>query len=204
MLGGKLVFDYANHASPASSVLSILDASYGDGSNPFSLANGATIYSSTAKDAGMALGWADDGGSKVTVMYTLYGDATLEARLARRLGRPGLANYTRAGTWSLGDFNYDGYGELQRPGHFDRRTTTTHLSQPSLALSGADSVNDGLTYTLTLGEVTGITVQSYVIDWGDGASPEVYTAAEIEALNRQVTYTYTTGVHQPNNHGGFD
>ena len=53
------------------------------------------------------------------------------------------------------------------------------------------------TYTLTLGEVTGVTVQSYVIDWGDGASPSIYTAAQIQALNGQVTHTYATGSISP-------
>ena len=98
--GGKLSFDYTNDSNPASSILSILDASYGDGSNPFAVGNGAKIYSSTAKDSHMALGWADDGVSRVTIMYTLYGDANLDgavdiARLHRvlaefRLDRHGM------------------------------------------------------------------------------------------------------------------
>ena len=93
--GGKLVFDYTNGSSPASSILPILDASYGDGSSPFSVGNGAKIYSLTANDSHMALGWADDGVGKVTVMYTLYGDAKLDGTVnAIDLGRV-LANYGR-------------------------------------------------------------------------------------------------------------
>ena len=108
ILGGKLVFDYTNDSSPASSVLSILDASYGDGSNPFAADNGAKIYSSTAKDAHMALGWADDGVNKVTVMYTFYGDADLNGVVGSGDLSQVWSCFGSTGTWSRGDFDYNG------------------------------------------------------------------------------------------------
>ena len=49
---------------------------------------------------------------------------------------------------------------------------------PTIALSGAASVDEGSTYTLTLGTVTdpgADTVTSYVVDWDDGTS-DTYTA----------------------------
>src|SRR5205085_5289748 len=44
---------------------------------------------------------------------------------------------------------------------------------PSIAISGAASVNEGSPYSLTLGAVTdpgADTVSSYVVHWGDGSS----------------------------------
>src|SRR5262249_56419650 len=44
---------------------------------------------------------------------------------------------------------------------------------PRRALSGADHVNEGATYTLSLGTITDPgqdTVTAYVIHWGDGSS----------------------------------
>jgi autotransporter-associated beta strand protein len=195
--GGKLVFDYANDSSPAFSIVSILDASYGDGSSPFAVGNSAKIYSSTAKNAGMALGWADDGAGSVTVMYTLYGDANLDNAVNGLDLSTVLAAYNKTNqTWAQGDFTYDGDVNSNDLGKV-LANYNRHLANPSLALSGADAVGDDLTYTLTFGQVTGVAVQSYMIDWGDGASPEIYTAAQIQALNGQVTHTYASGSISP-------
>jgi hypothetical protein len=195
--GGKLVFDYTNGSSPASAVDSILTASYGDGSNRFSVDNGAAIYSSTAKAAGKALGWADDGVGKVTVMYTLYGDANLDGAVDLRDLNRVLCNYNgTAATWSSGDFDYNRVVDLNDLTRVLCNYNRT-LPQPSLVVSGADRINQGSAYTLTLGQVTGVTVQNYAIDWGDGTSPDVYTAAQLDALNRQVTHTYNNGFSSP-------
>ena len=69
-------------------------------------------------------------------------------------------------------------------------------SAVTMPLSGdPEPVEEGSEYTLTLGEVTGTseTVTSYTIHWGDGSDPEIYTAAELAALNRQVSHTYADG-----------
>ena len=194
--GGKLVFDYTNDSSPASSVLSILDASHANGSNPFSVNNGAKIYSSTAEDAGDALGWADNGVDKVTVMYTFYGDATLDGQVDFDDLGVVIGNYGWAETWSGGNFNYDDQVNFDDLG-FVVGNYGCRLAQPSVALGGAGEVNQGSAYILTLGEVTGVTAQSYTIDWGDGTSPQSYTEAQINASNRQVSHTFADGVLSP-------
>ncbi|MBS0510204.1 MAG: cadherin-like domain-containing protein [Proteobacteria bacterium] len=51
---------------------------------------------------------------------------------------------------------------------------------PTIALEGLNSVDEDTSYSLTLAAVTdpGLdTVQGYVVDWGDGTDPEVYTTA---------------------------
>src|SRR5262249_42972951 len=51
--------------------------------------------------------------------------------------------------------------------------------EPSIAVSGAGSVDEGAPYTLTLGAVTdpgNDTVTQYVVHWGDGSS-DTYTSA---------------------------
>ena len=53
---------------------------------------------------------------------------------------------------------------------------------PLIALSGAPSVNEGVTYTLNLGAITdpGIdTVTSYVVNWGDGSSDSYSAAGDV-------------------------
>ena len=60
---------------------------------------------------------------------------------------------------------------------------------PSIAISGAASVNEGATYTLTLGSVTdpgADTVTDYVVHWGDGSS-------DTYAGNGVKTHTYADG-----------
>src|SRR5213075_3273948 len=60
---------------------------------------------------------------------------------------------------------------------------------PTIAISGAASVNEGSSYSLTLGAVTDPgqdTVSSYVVHWGDGNS-DTYTT------NGAKTHTYADG-----------
>ena len=60
---------------------------------------------------------------------------------------------------------------------------------PTIAISGAGSVNEGSVYTLTLGAVTDPgtdTVTSYVVHWGDG-SDDTYSS------NGAKTHTYADG-----------
>ena len=107
---GKLVIDYSDGTTGvAEAVLTILDLSYGDGSNPFASANGAPIFSSTA-DAMHGLGWADDAQNELlTIAYTIYGDADLNGVVgASDLGLV-LTNFgSTSVTWSMGDFDYNG------------------------------------------------------------------------------------------------
>ena len=60
---------------------------------------------------------------------------------------------------------------------------------PTIAISGAASVNEGSLYSLTLGAVTDPgtdTVSSYVVHWGDGSS-DTYTSNGVK------THTYADG-----------
>ena len=66
---------------------------------------------------------------------------------------------------------------------------------PSIAISGAASVNEGSAYSLTLGAVTDPgtdTVSSYVVHWGDGNSSDTYAA------NGAKSHTYTDGPNDYN------
>ena len=60
---------------------------------------------------------------------------------------------------------------------------------PTIAISGATNVNEGSSYSLTLGAVTDPgtdTVSSYVVHWGDGNSDTYPT-------NGAKTHTYADG-----------
>jgi fibronectin-binding autotransporter adhesin len=100
--GGKIVFDYP---SQAAAIKADLTTSYATG---FALTNGSKFHSSTATGK-YGLGWADDGSAKVTVAYTLYGDANLDYSVNGTDLNAVLSNYNQSGaSWSNGDFNYDG------------------------------------------------------------------------------------------------
>ena len=193
--GGEMVFDYAGGTSPATTVKNRLTGSYDGG-----LWDIGQFKSSTAATTMLTLGWLDNGSSTVTVMPTYASDFNLDGTVNNLDLNIWMANAGRGTTWQTGDANYDG---AVNGLDFDAWMANKGLppvggnSGPSLSLSGANTVNEGDTYTLTLGEVTGVTVQSYTIDWGDGASPQSYTAAQIDALNRQVTHTFANGVSSP-------
>ena len=72
--GGKVVFNYSGESDPASLVLPYLQAGYAA-----DWASGR-IRSSTA-DANHGLGSSDNGVSKFTIAYTLYGDANLDGKV---------------------------------------------------------------------------------------------------------------------------
>jgi hypothetical protein len=60
---------------------------------------------------------------------------------------------------------------------------------PTIAITGAASVNEGSPYSLTLGAVTDPgtdTVSSYVVHWGDGSS-DTYSSNGVK------THTYADG-----------
>src|SRR4029077_11972679 len=72
-------------------------------------------------------------------------------------------------------------------------SVTVNNVAPTIAISGATSVNEGSAYSLTLGAVTDPgtdTVSSYIVHWGDGGSNTYLT-------NGVKTHTYADG---PNNY----
>jgi fibronectin-binding autotransporter adhesin len=100
--GGKIFFNYP---SQAAAIQADLKTSYTTG---FALTNGSKFHSSTATSL-YGLGWADDGSSKVTVAYTLYGDANLDYTVNGSDLNTVLSNYNQSSIgWGQGDFNYDG------------------------------------------------------------------------------------------------
>ena len=128
--GGQVVFNYAGESSPASLLLPYLQAGYAA-----HWASGR-IRSSTA-DANHGLGWSDNGVSKVTIAYTLYGDANLDGRVDVNDLTIVLTNFGKTDmTWSKGDFNYDGKVDIN-----DLTIVLTHFGQslgsPAVAVSPA-------------------------------------------------------------------
>lgn len=99
--GGKLVFDYTGGVSPVDTIRDILNT--GRSGN---FASGR-IRSSTATDI-QGLGYGDDEASAVTVMYTVYGDATLDGRVNFNDFLVLQSNFLKRDTrFDEGDFNYD-------------------------------------------------------------------------------------------------
>ena len=144
--GGEVVFDYAGAGgtNPAAQIASILDTSYGDGSNPFTEANGAKIFSSTA-DATRGLGWIDDGDNlQVLVKYTLYGDATLDGTVNFDDLTKVLTNYNLAGIWELGDFTYDGMVDFDDLTKVLANYNTSIVSGTTVGGAGLDAQAIGL------------------------------------------------------------
>jgi len=79
-------------------------------------------------------------------------------------------------------------------GHVVAGAATVNITnvRPTLAPSGADSVDEGSSYALTLGAVTdpGLdTVTSYVVHWGDGISETVAASPSLPTLH----HTYADG-----------
>ena len=103
--GGKGVFDYSTDSDPASTVSSLLAASYTP-TNSFNNTAG-TIRSSTGTGT-LGLGMFDDGVSKVTVAFTVFGDANLDGKVNALDFNALATNFGMSGTfWYQGDFNYD-------------------------------------------------------------------------------------------------
>ena len=66
---------------------------------------------------------------------------------------------------------------------------------PYLTISGDEAVVEGVSYTLTLGEVVApgqTTVDSYTINWGDSNS-DTYSAEYVSQHDREVTHVYSSG-----------
>ena len=103
IMGGMLMFDYAGGASPAATVQSLLAQSFHAG------AFDTGKFQSSAATTQLCLGWIDNtGSSKISVVYTIYGDANLDGTTDfSDLGKL-LAHYNQPGVWADGDFNYDG------------------------------------------------------------------------------------------------
>ena len=70
------------------------------------------------------------------------------------------------------------------------KSVTVNNVAPTIAISGAASVNEGSPYSLTLGAATDPgtdTVTSYIVHWGDGSPDGVYSTNGVK------THTYADG-----------
>src|SRR5262249_40281115 len=77
---------------------------------------------------------------------------------------------------------------------------------PTIAISGASSVNEGSSYTLTLGAVSDPgtdTVASYLVHWGDGNSDSYTTAGAKTHTYADGTQTYAVTVDLTDEDGTF-
>ena len=101
--GGRLVFDYAGGADPVTLIVADLRAGFATNWTS------GQIRSSTADGAGCVLGWLDDTEhEKVTVVYTVSGDANLDGVVDINDLAIVLTNYNKTGTtWTQGDVNND-------------------------------------------------------------------------------------------------
>jgi len=73
------------------------------------------------------------------------------------------------------------------------KTITVNNVTPTIALTGNASVDEGASYTLTLGAVSDPgtdTVSSYIVHWGDGSS-------DTYGSSGNVTHTYADGAATP-------
>jgi hypothetical protein len=76
---------------------------------------------------------------------------------------------------------------------------TTDNVAPTVALAGADSVDEGSTYSLTVGAITDPgddTVTQYTVNWGDGSSDTI-SAADLATAGGVLTHTYADGDSTP-------
>ena len=104
--GGRLVFDYSSDSDPVSTVNGVLAASY---TPTHSFNNSTGLIRSSTGTGTLGLGIFDDGVSKVTVGFTVFGDANLDGKV-NALDFNALATNFGASNafWYQGDFNYDG------------------------------------------------------------------------------------------------
>ena len=84
---------------------------------------------------------------------------------------------------------------------------TVNNVAPTIAISGADHVNEDAVYTLNLGPVVDPgtdVVSQYTVDWGDG-SVNQYSAADVSNVFGNLTHVYADGlVHRTINVGLTD
>src|SRR5439155_26912254 len=79
-------------------------------------------------------------------------------------------------------------------GNTDTQSVTIHNVAPSITISGNASVNEGSSYSLSLGAVSDPgtdTVSSYVVHWGDGSS-------DTYGSNGPKSHTYADGPNDYN------
>jgi parallel beta-helix repeat protein len=92
---------------------------------------------------------------------------------------------------------------IDKDGGFKDYTTVVYVNNvaPTIALYGNPTVDEGTTYTLSLGAITDPgpdTVTNYLINWGDGTPLTPLTVAQVAALpsgplGKEITHYYDDG-----------
>ncbi len=101
---GKIVFDYAGGADPATTIQGMLSASYDNG-----LWDVGQFKDTTATATGLTLGCLDNPSTQtVTVMATYPGDFNLDGVVDSQDKSIWFANAFSGTTWQQGDANHDG------------------------------------------------------------------------------------------------
>lgn len=136
----------------------------------------------------------DPGGDTVTHYRVDWGDGQQQTYAASSLGSSRSITHAYADDAAVRNILVD---VLDASGWHNRAASAlvaVSNVNPSLVLSGADTVAEGATYALTLGSIVDPgtdTVSAITVRWGDGAV-QTLTPANVPA-NRTLTHTYTDG-----------
>ncbi|MEF8755424.1 MAG: cadherin-like domain-containing protein [Accumulibacter sp.] len=137
----------------------------------------------------LTLGAVSDPGSDSVTSYVVHwGDGTSDT-----YGAAGDVTHVYADGLSSPTITVDLVDEDGTHINAGSKAVTVNNVAPTIALGGGASVDEGATYTLTLGAVSdpGVdSVTSYVVHWGDGTS-DTYGAAG------DVTHVYADGLSSP-------
>ncbi len=133
-----------------------------------------------------------DPGSSDTFTATIdWGDGTVESGTVDQVANTvaGSHAYNDDGQFTV-TITLDGADGTTVTDTFD---VTVNNVAPTIAVSGDSNVDEGSTYTLTLGSVTDPgddTVTDFIVNWGDGSSDTFSSAGD-------VTHTYDDGPDTP-------
>jgi autotransporter-associated beta strand protein len=150
--GGKLILDYNAGADPASTIESLLSASYSHGFLTGQIRD-------TSATSSIGIGWVDNTTTdQITIMPTLYGDADLNGKVDLTDFSILATNFDPNGTgktWQQGDFDYNGKVDLS---DFSILATNFGLSLPGLG--GSPGVSLG---NLPAGDVNAVPEPSSIV-----------------------------------------
>ncbi|MBL8391325.1 MAG: cadherin-like domain-containing protein, partial [Candidatus Accumulibacter sp.] len=127
---------------------------------------------------------SDPGVDSVTSYVVHWGDGTSDT-----YGAAGDVTHVYADGLSSPTITVDLVDEDGTHTNAGSKSVTVNNVAPTIALTGAASVDEGATYTLNLGAVTdpgSDSVSSYVVNWGDGTSDTYASAGD-------VTHVYADG-----------
>ena len=137
---------------------------------------------------------SDPGSDTVTSWIVHWGDGSSNTYTSG-----GVKTHTYADGPTDYDVTVDLLDEDSAAYHLDRANDlAVHVNNvaPTIAISGAASVNEGSSYSLTLGAISdpgSDTVTSWIVHWGDGSS-NTYTSDGVK------THTYADGPNRLRRH----